>query len=84
MCVCTYTLHIGYSLLALPDCYTFSYVAILAIFEVAIIDDDNVDNGVQGELAEKLKTHKCCSITVVIPCYMPNEQEINSKGNIPM
>jgi len=45
-------------------------------FEVAIIDDDNVDNGVQGELAEKLKTHKCCSITVVIPCYMPNEQEI--------
>jgi len=45
-------------------------------FEVAIIDEDNVENGLQGEFSEKLRDHKCCSITVVIPCYMPNEEEI--------
>lgn len=46
-------------------------------FEVAIIDEDNLDDPeAQGEMKLKLKDHKCCDVTVVIPCYMPNEEEI--------
>jgi hypothetical protein len=48
-----------------------------APFEVAIIDEDNLDNLEANDgLRERLGGHSCCSITVVIPCYMPNEQEI--------
>lgn len=43
------------------------------LFEVAKIDDDELE---EGELMQKVKGHKCCSITILIPCYMPNEEEI--------
>jgi len=45
-------------------------------FEVAIIDEDNLDLETTGALKVKLRDHQCCAITVVIPCYMPNEEEI--------
>jgi len=46
-------------------------------FEVAIIDEDNLDDvEATGELKIRLRDHKCCPVTVVIPCYMPNEEEI--------
>lgn len=48
-------------------------------YEVCPLDDDEQDN---SELKRQIQEHrdahggKCLSLTVVIPCYMPNEEEI--------
>jgi hypothetical protein len=43
------------------------------VWEVCKIEEDELES---GELMQAAKNHKCCAITVVIPCYMPNEEEI--------
>jgi len=48
-------------------------------YEVALLDDDaRPDSTYQKRLAQHLGANggKCLSCTVVIPCYMPNEEEI--------
>lgn len=42
-------------------------------YEVCEIDEDAKEN---SELKQQLKSHQCHSLTVVVPCYMPNEEEI--------
>lgn len=42
-------------------------------YEVCSIDEDAKED---CELKKQLKTHECRSLTVVVPCYMPNEEEI--------
>jgi len=43
------------------------------VFEIAEIDDDLKEN---GQLRTQMDKHKALSLTIVIPCYMPNEEEI--------
>jgi len=43
------------------------------VFEIAEIEDDLTK---EGKLQSDMKQHKCKSLTIVIPCYMPNEEEI--------
>ena len=43
------------------------------VFEIADIDDDS---NKQGQIQTAMATHKAMSLTIVIPCYMPNEEEI--------
>ena len=43
------------------------------VFEIADIDDDS---NKQGVLQMQMATHQCLPLTIVIPCYMPNEEEI--------
>lgn len=42
-------------------------------FEVCTLEDDAKED---SELNVRLRAHQCRSITVVIPAYMPNEEEI--------
>lgn len=42
-------------------------------YEVCTLDDDAKDN---SDLKRQLQKHECRSVTVVVPCYMPNEEEI--------
>lgn len=42
-------------------------------YEVMTIDEDARED---SDLKRQLKGHKCASLTVVVPCYMPNEEEI--------
>jgi len=42
-------------------------------YEVCTLEDDEQEN---SELNLRLRTHQCRSVTVVIPAYMPNEEEI--------
>ena len=43
------------------------------IFEIAGIDDDSKK---QGVLQMQMAGYQALSLTTVIPCYMPNEEEI--------
>jgi len=43
------------------------------LWDITEIDDDLKED---GELRKKLDTHKCLPLTIVIPCYMPNEKDI--------
>jgi len=43
------------------------------VFEIAEIDDDLKKDGV---LQKEMANHKAASLTIVIPCYMPNEEDI--------
>jgi len=43
------------------------------VFEIADIDDDS---NKQGVLQKQMDNHTALSLTIVIPCYMPNEEEI--------
>jgi hypothetical protein len=43
------------------------------VFEIAEIDDDLKK---EGQLQKEMAGHKALSLTIVIPCYMPNEEEI--------
>jgi len=43
------------------------------VFEIADIDDDLNKKGL---VQSKMETHEALSLTIVIPCYMPNEEEI--------
>lgn len=43
------------------------------VFEIAEIDDDSKPDGL---IQSKMKNHQALSLTIVIPCYMPNEEEI--------
>lgn len=42
-------------------------------YEVCTFDEDERPG---CELKQQLTTHSCRSLTVVVPCYMPNEEEI--------
>lgn len=42
------------------------------VMDVAEIDDDLAE---AGEMRTLLKTYRALSLTIVIPCYMPNEEE---------
>lgn len=42
-------------------------------YEVCLLDEDAQED---SDLNFRLKTHQCKSVTVVIPAYMPNEEEI--------
>lgn len=58
------------------DCFRMQHASKAyntTVFEIAEIDDDLKEKGwVQTQMA----THKALSLTIVIPCYMPNEEEI--------
>jgi len=43
------------------------------VFEIAEIDDDS---NKQGILQKDMSQHKAMSLTIVIPCYLPNEEDI--------
>ena len=43
------------------------------VFEIAGIDDDSKK---QGVLQMQMAGYQALSLTTVIPCYMPNEEEI--------
>ena len=43
------------------------------VFEIAGIDDDSKK---QGVLQMQMASYQALSLTTVIPCYMPNEEEI--------
>merc|ERR1719440_865913 len=42
-------------------------------YEVCTLEDDEHED---SELNLRLRSHQCQSVTVVIPAYMPNEEEI--------
>jgi hypothetical protein len=42
-------------------------------YEMCSLDDDLRKD---SALSEKLKNHNCQSLTVLLPCYMPNEEDI--------